>query len=109
MAYDEGLEQRIREQLEEVPGMIGKKMFGGICFMVQGNMAYGVHKSNLIVRVGPEQHGDALAQPHTRIFDITGRPMKGWVLVTPDGFQSDVDLRRWVEQGVDFALSLPPK
>jgi TfoX/Sxy family transcriptional regulator of competence genes len=109
MAYDEHLEQRIRGQLEGAPGMIGKKMFGGICFMVQGNMACGVHKDNLIVRVGPEQRDDALAQPHTRIFDITGRPMKNWVLVMPDGFESDSDLKRWIERGVDFALSLPPK
>ncbi len=109
MAYDEGLEQRIREQIEELPNVIGKKMFGGICFMVQGNMACGVHKNNLIVRVGPDQHDDALTQSHTRIFDITGRPMKGWVLVTPDGIESDSDLKRWIEQGVDFALSLPPK
>ena len=109
MAYDEGLEQRIREQLEEMPGAIGKKMFGGICFMVQGNMACGVHKNSLIVRVGPEQHENALVQPHTRIFDITGRPMKGWVLVMPDGFESDSDLKHWIERGVDFALSLPPK
>lgn len=109
MAYDEGLEQRIREQLEEMPRAIGKKMFGGICFMVQGNMACGVHKNNLIVRVGPEQYENALAQSHTRIFDITGKPMKGWVIVTPDGIQSDFDLKRWVEHGVDFALSLPPK
>ena len=109
MAYDQGLEQRIREQLEEVPDVIGKKMFGGIGFMVQGNMACGVHKNNLIVRVGADQHDDALSQPHIRIFDITGRPMKGWVLVTPDGFQSDSDLKHWIERGVDFALSLPPK
>lgn len=109
MAYDEHLEQRIRGQLADVPGVIGKKMFGGICFMVQGHMACGVHKNNLIVRVGSDQHDAALSQPHTRIFDITGKPMKGWVIVTPDGFQSDFDLKRWVERGVDFALSLPPK
>jgi TfoX/Sxy family transcriptional regulator of competence genes len=109
MAYDEGLEQRIREQIEELPNVVGKKMFGGICFMVQGNMACGVHQDSLIVRVGAEQHEAALAQSHTKVFDITGRPMKNWILVTPDGIQSDADLKRWLEQGIDFALSLPPK
>ena len=109
MAYDEHLEQRIRELLNDVPGMIGKKMFGGIGFMVQGNMACGVHKDNLVVRVGPERYEEALSQPATRVFDITGRPMKGWILVMPDGIQSDAALKRWVEHGVDFALTLPPK
>ena len=109
MAYDEHLEQRIRELLDDIPSMIGKKMFGGVCFMIHGNMACGVHKNNLIVRIGSAQHQKALAQSHTRVFDINGRPMKNWVLVTPNGIQSDVDLKRWVEQGVDFALTLPPK
>lgn len=109
MAYDEGLEQRIREQLEVIPGMIGKKMFGGICFMIHGNMACGIHQDSLIVRVGSEQHAEAQAQSHTKVFDITGRPMKNWILVLPDGIESDADLKRWIEQGRDFALSLPPK
>lgn len=109
MAFDEGLAQRIREQLEEVPGVVGKKMFGGVGFLVQGNMACGVHQDNLIVRIGPEQNAEALAQPHTRQFDITSRPMKGWIFVTPGGYETDSDLRRWLEQGLDFALSLPPK
>ena len=109
MAYDEHLEQQIRELLDDIPSMIGKKMFGGVCFMINGNMACGVHKNNLIVRIGAAQHQKALAQSHTRVFDITGRPMKNWVLVTPNGIQSDVDLKRWVEQGIDFALTLPPK
>jgi TfoX/Sxy family transcriptional regulator of competence genes len=109
MAYDEGLAQRIREVLGEQPGLVKKKMFGGIGFMVRGNMACGVYKDALIVRVGPEKHEEALARPHAKPFDITGRPMKGWVMVTSDGYESDEALEDWVQRGLDFALSLPPK
>ena len=109
MAYDEGLAQRIREVLGERPGLVEKKMFGGIGFMLQGNMACGVLKDELIVRVGPERYKEALTKPHTRPFDFTGRPMKGWVMVTSDGYESDDDLKGWVQQGVDFVLSLPAK
>ena len=109
MAYDEGLAQRIREVLGEQPGLVEKKMFGGIGFMVRGNMACGVNKDALIVRVGSEKHEEALARPHTRPFDITGRPMKGWVMVVSDGYESDESLEDWVQQGLDFALSLPTK
>jgi TfoX/Sxy family transcriptional regulator of competence genes len=109
MAYDEGLAQRIREALGDLPGLVEKKMFGGVGFMVHGNMACGVHKDALVVRVGPEGHEDALARPHTRPFDITGRPMTGWVMVAPEGCQSDEDLMDWVQDGVDFAHTLPPK
>jgi hypothetical protein len=109
MAYDEGLAQRIRDVLGDQPGLVEKKMFGGIGFMVHGNMACGVHKDALIVRVGPEKHEETLAKPHTRPFDITGRPMKGWGMVTPGGYESDEALEDWVQQGLDFALSLPAK
>jgi TfoX/Sxy family transcriptional regulator of competence genes len=109
MAYDEGLAQRIREMLIEVPGLTEKRMFGGVGFMVQGNMACGVNKDNLIVRVGADQYRQALSRPYTRPFDMTGRPMKGWVMVGPSGYESDDDLKAWVQQGVDFALTLPAK
>ncbi len=109
MAYDEGLAQRIREALGELPGLVEKKMFGGIGFMVQGNMACGVNKDDLIVRVGPERYEEALARAHTRPFDMTGRPMKGWVMVSADGYESADALKSWVQQGVQFALTLPPK
>lgn len=109
MAFDEGLAQRIRELVEEYPGFSEKRMFGGIGFMLRGNMACGVNKDDLIVRVGPERYDGALAQPNARPFDLTGRPMKGWVTVAPGGYESDRDLASWVQQGVDFALSLPPK
>ncbi|MEW5957372.1 MAG: TfoX/Sxy family protein [Chloroflexota bacterium] len=109
MAYDEGLAHRVREFLVEQPGFVEKKMFGGVGFMLHGNMACGVNKENLIVRIGPDQYEAALARPNTSVFDITGRPMTGWITVEPDGLESDEDLQDWVRQGIDFALSLPPK
>jgi TfoX/Sxy family transcriptional regulator of competence genes len=109
MAYDEGLAQRVREKLSELPGYVERKMFGGVGFMLRGNMACGVNGADLIVRVGPEGYRDALAEPHTGPFDMTGRPMKGWVVVTAAGYEADEDLRAWVERGVEFALSLPAK
>jgi hypothetical protein len=109
MAYDEGLAERARRVFEEHPGYVEKRMFGGIAFMVHGNMAIGVLGDGLIVRVGPEDYERAVMEPHTRPFDLTGRPMRGWVVVVPEGYQSDEDLRAWVKQGLDFALTLPPK
>jgi TfoX/Sxy family transcriptional regulator of competence genes len=109
MAYDEGLAQRVRDVLGERPGLLERKMFGGIAFMIRGNMACGVREDRLIVRVGPVDYERAVMEPHTRPFDLTGRPMTGWVVVVPEGYESDDDLRAWVEQGLDFALTLPPK
>lgn len=109
MAYDEGLAQRVREALGEMPGLVEKKMFGGVGFMLQGNMACGVYQESLIVRVGGEKDEEALGKAHTRPFDITGRAMKGWVLVDAAGYESDDGLREWVQSGVDFAMTLPPK
>ena len=109
MAYDESVAQRVRAELDGMPGLVEKKMFGGVGYILLGNMAIGVLGSNLIVRVGATEYAEALAQPHVKVFDMTGRPMKGWVLVSPDGIMAEEDLRRWIEQGVTFALSLPPK
>jgi len=109
MAFDEGLAQRIRELLVDQPELVEKKMFGGIGFMLQGNMACGVNKNEMIVRVGPEKYEAAVIRPHARPFDFTGRPMKGWVMVSPEGSSDDGDLQDWVTEGVTFALSLPPK
>ena len=109
MAYDEGLAQRIAEALGEQQDLVQKKMFGGIGYMPRGNMACGINRENLIVRVGPERYKEALAQPHASVFDMTGRPMKGWVMVRPEGTESDADLEDWIQQGVEFALTLPPK
>jgi TfoX/Sxy family transcriptional regulator of competence genes len=111
MAYDERLAKRVDAALEKLnpPKLVDKKMFGGIGFMVQGNMACGVIDERLIVRVGKEAYEEALAKPGTRLFDITGRPMSGWVMVEAEVLESDAALAGWVEQGVRFALSLPPK
>ena len=109
MAYDEALAQRIRAALPDVPGLTEKKMFGGIGFLVHGNMACGVNAENLLVRIRPDATDAALAQPAVHVFDMTGRPMKGWIIVLPEGLQSADDLKRWIEQGMEFAQSLPPK
>ncbi len=109
MVYDEQLEARIAAALAGQPGWVSKKMFGGVGYMVQGNMACGVHKDMLVVRVGPDEYDQSMGYPHTRPFDMTGRAMKGWVMVEPDGFASEEDLKVWVQSGLDFALTLPPK
>ncbi|MFC1524128.1 TfoX/Sxy family protein [Thermodesulfobacteriota bacterium] len=108
MAYDKGLAQRVREILEDQDGYVEKTMFGGVCFLLHGNMACGILNDDIIVRVGPENYESCLQQPYTRKFDITGRPMKGWVMVDPEGHESDEDLSLWLGKGVTFALSLPP-
>jgi TfoX/Sxy family transcriptional regulator of competence genes len=109
MAYDELLSTRTRGALGPIPNLEEKKMFGGIGFLVKGNMACGVHKNNLIVRVGAAKYEEALSRPHTRVFDMTGRPMAGWVVVEPEGCATESDLKVWVEQGLAFARSLPAK
>jgi hypothetical protein len=109
MAYNQDLAQRIRDILGETSGLIEKQMFGGIGFMIQGNMACGVNKDDLIIRVGSDQYDNALTEAHTRVFDMTGRPMRGWIVVTVKGYEASSDLKDWVERGVSFAKSLPPK
>jgi TfoX/Sxy family transcriptional regulator of competence genes len=109
MAYDEGLAQRLREALEERDDVTEKKMFGGLAFLLGGNMCVGVTGSELMVRVGPDGHAEALAQSHAREMDFTGRAMKGFVNVAADGFEADRDLQGWVARGVAFAGSLPAK
>lgn len=109
MAYDEKLASRVKTILGNLPGLTEKRMFGGVGYLLNGNMACGVHKEYLIVRVGPAQHQNALEKPHVRVFDITGRPMTGWVMVAPDGFIDEVSLVNWVQMGLDFADTLPQK
>jgi TfoX/Sxy family transcriptional regulator of competence genes len=109
VAYDEQLAERVREQLAAVDGITEKAMFGGVGFLLEGNMAVGLSRDELIVRVGPEGTDDAVAQPHARPFDMTGRPMKGWILVDQEGLQGDDELGAWVRRGLEFAGSLAPK
>jgi len=108
MAYDEKLAQRIIEALSGEAPVDVKKMFGGVCVMVRGQMCCGVIGDELMVRVGPEQYPDALKLPHVRPMDFTGRPMKGLVYVAPAGVKSDGALRKWVERGLAFVKSAPP-
>ena len=109
MAYDEGLAQRVRELLAEQDGVSEKRMFGGLAFLVRGNMCVGIVKENLMVRVGKDAYPRLLEAPHARRMDFTGRPMKGFVYVDPAGVESDADLRRWVGHGLALAGSLPGK
>jgi hypothetical protein len=109
MAFDEDLAARMRAALGDVRGVTEIKMFGGLCFTVRGNMAVGVTGNDLMVRLAPEDGEAALARPGVRPMDFTGRPMKGFVFVGAEGVKSDRMLERWVDRGVAFASSLPPK
>lgn len=108
MAFDEALADRVREALSARPELGERRMFGGIAFMLAGNMCCGVIGEDLMVRLGGDAEA-ALAEPHTRPMDFTGKPMKTAVYVDPEGTASDTDLLKWVEAGADFAASLPPK
>jgi hypothetical protein len=109
MAYDEGLATRVRDFIGDQPGLVEKKMFGGLAFLLHGNMACGVHGDGLIVRLAPDTAQAALAEPGTRPFDLTGRPMKGWIVVEPHGHSEDDDLHQWIERGLAHARTLPAK
>jgi TfoX/Sxy family transcriptional regulator of competence genes len=109
MPYDEGLAQRVRETVERRKGVAERKMFGGLCFLVNGNMACGVTHDDLMVRVGPDAHAEALALPHARKMDFTGRPMKGFVFVSASGLEADDDLKAWIDRGFAYAKTFPTK
>ena len=109
MAYNEDLARRVRDLLIDRPGYNEKKMFGGVGFLFDGNMACGVNQEDLIIRVGPENYQQALTKTNVKVFDMTGRPMTGWIVVKTPGYKTDSDLLDWVDQGVDFALTLPAK
>jgi len=109
MAYDEGLAERLRELFARRRGVIEKRMFGGLCFMVGGYMAVGIVDDTLMARVGPEAYAEALRLPHVREMDFTGKPMKGYVYVDPPGFDAQADLEAWVERCVRFVSTLPKR
>ena len=109
MAYDENTASRLRAELGTLPGLTEKKMFGGICFLLGGNMVCGVLGDDLIVRVGKTEYAASLAQPGARVFDFSGKPMAGWVMIAPAGYAAVEDLARWVKLAVAFAGSLPAK
>jgi Regulator of competence-specific genes len=109
MAYSQSLADRIRHVLGQQRGLVERKMFGGVGFLLHGNICVGVWKTSLIVRLGPEQYDEALGQPHVGEFDITGRPMRGWVLVESDGLEDDRQLRDWIDRSLEFVARLPAK
>ena len=109
MAYDEQLDSQIKGIVTEWPHTNNKKMFGGVCHLMNGNMFGGVYKHFLILRLGEEKAKKALQEPHVRVFDITGRPMKGWVMVDRDGFSGEGKLQEWLDQAREFVNTLPPK
>ena len=108
MAYDDALAQRVRDQMTDAPGVSEKTMFGGLAFLTAGNMTVGVHGDDLIARIDPETMDAALAEPGVRPFDMTGRPMRGWVLVASGGL-TDQELERWIARARSYVGTLPPK
>lgn len=110
MAYDEELANRLREQLAGEESVTEKAMFGGLAFLLHGNMAVTVSShGGLMVRIGVEASEDALARPHTKQIEMRGRPMPGWIHVAADGVRTKRQLAVWVGQAVKFTRTLPPK
>jgi TfoX/Sxy family transcriptional regulator of competence genes len=110
MAYDEELAHRVRELLAQEDGLTEMSMFGGLAFLLDGNMSVAVHsRGGLMARVGPDAADAALTHPHARAMEMRGRTMKGWVLVDPSGLKTKRQLTIWVRRGVQFARTLPPK
>jgi TfoX/Sxy family transcriptional regulator of competence genes len=109
MPYNITLEDKIEDIIQRWDSIEKKKMFGGICFLINGNMCFGVWKDNLIVRMGPDLAAEKLNNEHVREFDITGKPMKGWVMVEKGSWKKRDKLANWLDIGRSFALSLPKK
>jgi hypothetical protein len=109
IAYDDALAARVRQVLSGQPNLTEKKMFGGLCFLLGGNMCCGVNGDQLMLRVGPDAYESALARPHAREMDFTGRALRGMVYVDSEGIATGDALRDWLSVAVGFAASLPPK
>jgi TfoX/Sxy family transcriptional regulator of competence genes len=110
MVYDKELADRVREVLQSAPGVTEKRMFGGLAFLVHGNLAVSASsQGGLLLRVGPAKGESLLAEPHVRRFQMRGREMAGWLRVYAAALESDEELRRWVDHGITYARSLPPK
>jgi TfoX/Sxy family transcriptional regulator of competence genes len=109
MAYSESLANRVRQCLGRCRGLTEKKMFGGVGFLLNGNMCVGIWQTSLIARVGPAVYRQALARPHAGEFNITGRAMTGWVLIADEGVDEDTALREWIELALEFVRELPAK
>src|SRR5438045_90294 len=109
MAFDESLATRIRDALARKKNIEEKKMFGCLCFLLNGNGLAGVWKNNFIARLGPDGYDEAILEPHVREFDITGKPMRNWVAVEPAGIEEDDQLTGWIERAMKFVQRLPRK
>ncbi len=110
MPYDEDLANRIRELIAGHPNVTEKPMFGGLAFLVDGNMSVAASgQGGLMVRVDPEESEALLTEPHARPFEMRGRAMRGWLRVDPDGVRTKRELEPWIERGIAYARSLPPK
>ncbi len=109
MPYNEEIDARIRKVVSRWKNTEAKKMFGGVCHLLNGNMVCGVYKDYLILRLGEKAAADALKQSDTRPFDITGKPMKGWVMVADRGFETDDKLKAWLDKARGFVKTLPAK
>lgn len=109
MAFDESLAARIRDALARKKGVEEKTMFGCVCFLLHGNALAGVWQDRLIARLGPDESEAAMSEPHVRAFDITGKPMRNWVAVEPEGVEDDDQLKAWVERAAKFVETLPGK
>ncbi|MEM7589505.1 MAG: TfoX/Sxy family protein [Myxococcota bacterium] len=109
MPYDPGLAQRLQEVLLDYPNMVETKMFGGICYMLNGNMCVGVHKDTLIVRIGEKQAEKVLQEPHVGPMDLTGKAMKGWATIQPKAIEDDAHLHRFCKLAIAFVKTLPQK
>jgi TfoX/Sxy family transcriptional regulator of competence genes len=109
MVFSEALAQRIRDVLYPLTTAEEKKMFGGLTFMVSGSITVGVIRDDLIVRVGLENYQASLRRLGADLFQPTGKPMAGWVVVAPDGYRTDEDLRNWIELALEFVRTLPAK
>ncbi|MBL9091699.1 MAG: TfoX/Sxy family protein [Planctomycetaceae bacterium] len=109
MPYSKQLAERVRMALGRRPGLVEKRMFGGVCLLLRGNMLVGVWEQLLIARLGPDEAARALKEPNVREFDVTGRPMRGWVMIEPDGLDRDADLAQWLARAEAFVETLPAK
>ena len=109
MPYSKSLAERVQRTLRDFRGVSEKKLFGGVGFLLDGNLLVAVWQALLIARLGADQAATALKQPHVREFDVTGRPMKGWVMIEPDGLDSDRQLAEWIDRALEFVSTLPVK
>ncbi|MDA8413716.1 MAG: TfoX/Sxy family protein [Desulfobacteraceae bacterium] len=109
MAYDRSIELRIDALIIDWPNIEKKKMFGGVCYLTRGNMCFGIWQGSLIVRTDPATAGEQLRKPYVRPFDVTGKPMKGWLMVSSEGWPTEATMTGWLNMGREFALTLPGK